>query len=621
MFKRIFKPQQGRSDQPAEAEPLQRVNETVLPVFPIFPTRNEMVTKAFKAYRIHTGHGTILAAASDLPTLVHEQHPPSDREVILFRSNHAPHVGVLVAPRNLDLYDGKFVAPILPLILIEQAQAGRLAFRSPIRTVHICALQPEGSPPVGGTDFDRNWIGPWELFSTEKILAPVLRKEVELALADVGRLLEGNLQPSDITAWMATASGVVRDMVMQVLVHLLSQAQVAASETRWSEDVVQKVALRSSPAVSGCPPADGPLQPGGEICPSVATPRDYRLQGAWMTGPQGQAVAAGHRVLIQFELSCRPTYARLRLDISQSHHPILMTVAMNGWRIGRTGLGLRKVHGSRLDYWVPKEAMTSNHLSFTFDFDPSPPEAHGIFYAFELISCSLDVGPPAMDVAPVEDPGALMTLFESLGEDCEFGFVQRYFGIEPIGIFRFGGVQNLCSLVRLLDSDLAGMGSPGSLTANERVAYIYRDPEPPIAIPEFFMTDQRLQFSYHTWKGPKDATKEEALKENEQKLSYLRRKFLEDLEDGQKIWVYKDTRREDLNEIHAIYVLLNRHGPNKLFWITRTSKGRPSGSVEWFGPRLLRGYSDQPHADAQRFIPAVWLDLCRNAHRAFAERQ
>ena len=477
------------------------------------------------------------------------------------------------------------------------------------------------APPVGKTDFHRNWIGPWELFSTEKILAPVLRKETELALADVGHLLEQNLHPSDITAWMRSASGGVRDMVMQVLVHLLSQAQVASSETRWSDEVVQNVALRASQTVLTCPPADGPLRLAGEIRPGVATTRDHRLQGSWAIAPQGQTVAAGHRVLVQFDLSCRPTHARLRLNINQSHHPILMTVAVNGWRIGQTALGLRKVHGSRLDYWIPKEAMTSTSLSFTFDLDPSPPEAHGIFYAFELVSCSLEIGPPAMDVAPVEDPGALMALFDSLGEDCEFGFVQRYFGIEPIGLFRFGGLQDLCSLVNLLESDLEGMGSPGSLTADERVAYIYRDPEPPVIIPEFSMTDLRLQFSYHTWKGPKDSTKEEALKENEQKLTYLRRKFLEDLEDAEKIWIFKDTRREDVSEVHAIYDLLNRHGPNKLFWVTRVTEGRPSGSVEWFGPRLLRGYSDQPHADAQRFIPAVWLDLCRNAYRAFAERQ
>ena len=621
MFRRIFKTQQGRNDAPAEAEPPRRVDEAVLAVFPIFPVQNETVAKAFKAYRVHTAHGTRLAIASDLPVIVHEHNPPPDREVILFRSNYAPHVGVLVAPRDLDLYDGKLIAPLLPIILIEHAQAGRLALRSPIRIAHVCALQPEGSPLVGKTDFDRSWIGPWELFSTEKVLAPIVRKQAELALADVGRLLERNLHPSDITVWMRSASGACRDTVMQVLVHLLSHAQVAASETRWSEEAVQSVVSRSSPSAAICPPTDGLLQPAEEVRPGVATTPDHRLHGSWAIGPQGQTMAAGHRVLIQFDLSCRPTYARLRLDIIQSHHPILMTVAVNGWRIGRTALGLRKVHGSRLDYWIPKEAITSSSLSFSFDFDPSPPEAHGIFYAFELTACSLQTGPPATDVAPVEDPGALMALFESLGEDCEFGFVQRYFGIEPIGIFRFGGLQNLCSLVNLLESDLEGMGSPGSLTAEERMACIYRDPEPPLMIPEFFMTDLRLQFSYHTWKGPEASTREEALRENEQKLTYLRRKFLEDLEDAQKIWVFKDTRREDLSEVHAIYDLLNRHGPNKLFWITRVTEARPSGSVEWFGPRLLRGYSDQPHADAQRFIPAVWLELCRNAHRAFAERQ
>lgn len=34
-------------------------------------------------------------------------------------------------------------------------------------------------------------------------------------------------------------------------------------------------------------------------------------------------------------------------------------------------------------------------------------------------------------------PSELVARFESLGDNCEFGLVQRHFGAEPVGVFRF----------------------------------------------------------------------------------------------------------------------------------------------------------------------------------------
>lgn len=72
------------------------------------------------------------------------------------------------------------------------------------------------------------------------------------------------------------------------------------------------------------------------------------------------------------------------------------------------------------------------------------------------------------------------------------------------------------------------------------------------------------------------------------------------------------------DETFAVCDLLNRQGPNRLLWVTR--HGNPAfrlrGMVRF---SVARGYSGQP-ADAPRFDPVLWLELCRNAYRAFAER-
>jgi hypothetical protein len=270
---------------------------------------------------------------------------------------------------------------------------------------------------------------------------------------------------------------------------------------------------------------------------------------------------------------------------------------------------------------MPQEALDSPTASVTLDFDPPAALHNGIPYAFELTACEIGIGPGVEQPELPDSNAALMGSFESLGYDCEFGFVQRHFGIDPVGILRFAGFGTFRHFIDALANDFEGLGTPGSLVARIHVATVYRGAEPPLVIPEFFMGDGKLGLSFHTWKGPDDSSEEDARKNHEIKLAYMRRKFLEDLEDADKIWLYKQTHHEDVNEIHAIYDLLGRHGPNKLFCVSRATPERPAGSIEWMGPRLLRGYSGQPHFDAQIFEPEAWLELCQKAFRAFARRQ
>ncbi len=353
-----------------------------------------------------------------------------------------------------------------------------------------------------------------------------------------------------------------------------------------------------------------------------------RLHAGWCIDMNGRCGPATGRATVKFDLPYRPMHARLKLEIHGTNHLRLLSVSANGWTIGQSDIGPVKLSGSFMDFWIPKEALASPNLLLAFDSLPQPsPE----ILAFHLGAMAVEIGPPVPEIehpnladpdpAGEKDFGPLMTSFESLGDDCEFGFVQRYFGVEPLGIFRFAGTVDLPNLLYLLKSDLKGLGDPGSLSANRSIAHIYRPGEPSLIIDEFLMHDPKLGFGFHTWRGPADAPEEEAKRENEQKLRYLRRKFFEDLEDGEKIWLLKDVKRQDVNEAFAFHAVLNRRSRNKLFWVTRAVDGRPPGSVEWIGPDLLRGYSDQPHIDAQRFQPGTWLDLCRNAWRAFAERE
>ena len=376
-------------------------------------------------------------------------------------------------------------------------------------------------------------------------------------------------------------------------------------------------------ALFDLPPQPGALLPGIRLDSDDLAGRAGGLGGTWSRVDGHPALLAGQRASITLPLPGRPMHARLSLDVTGLAVPRRLRVSVDGWTVGTSRIGPEHRQGVRLDYWIPAEALRAGapqagEVTIGLDTAPATLEPAA---AMLLTRMALDLGPALPEMADDDGDGAaLMARFESLGEDCEFGFVQRHFGIEPLGLFRFAGAGHMRNLLRLIETDLHGLGEPGSLSARLLNAVLYRLPEPPLVIPEFFMTDERLGFIFHTFRGPEQETEAEAIAANEQKLRYLKRKFIEDLEDGEKIWLLKDGSRGDLNEAFAFLDALQRKGPNRLFWVTRAVEGRPSGSVEWIAPNLLRGYSGGSHHDAQVFDAGLWLRLCRNARSTFAER-
>jgi hypothetical protein len=100
------------------------------------------------------------------------------------------------------------------------------------------------------------------------------------------------------------------------------------------------------------------------------------------------------------------------------------------------------------------------------------------------------------------------------------------------------------------------------------------------------------------------------------KLSFLRRKFLEQLTSGGKIFVYKSWDRCQLPQIETLYRSIRAHGSNALLWVTQAGDGDTPGSVRevyqglYLGTmrRFSRPVVGQDHRDI-----AEWIELCHNA--------
>jgi tetratricopeptide (TPR) repeat protein len=154
------------------------------------------------------------------------------------------------------------------------------------------------------------------------------------------------------------------------------------------------------------------------------------------------------------------------------------------------------------------------------------------------------------------DARELMLAFEGLGDNCEFGIVQRHFGADPIGLFRFGSIS-VPNLLTMLAEKFARLGEPGFLKLETTDSG------------EYMVKDTRGFYQMHSFMR-QDAVKAEIfLQQQVRRVGFLKRKLLEDMESGEKIFVYKATRGITNGEITALHAALRAQGPNWLLVVTR----------------------------------------------------
>ena len=150
----------------------------------------------------------------------------------------------------------------------------------------------------------------------------------------------------------------------------------------------------------------------------------------------------------------------------------------------------------------------------------------------------------------------LMFEFVSLGEDCEFSFIQRRAGAEPLEMLRFAGTT-LAELVRGFSESFAAIGHPLHTT-------IKVTPDK-----EVWCINRRHDFAQHTFRNPDELDLKAFAAEQCKRLQFLRRKFFEDIEEGEKIFVYKRREPIEQHEVAKLHQWLRRSGPATLLWVVQ----------------------------------------------------
>ena len=221
-------------------------------------------------------------------------------------------------------------------------------------------------------------------------------------------------------------------------------------------------------------------------------------------------------------------------------------------------------------------------------------------------------------IARVQDEAACKLLlgFESIGDDCEFGMVQRRYGAEPLGLLRWNYVP-LADLMAALGAGFCGVGEPQhtELWFAENGS-------------ETFIRDKRWGLPLHTFMSKAQVDEAAFYPKACRRAAFLRDKLLADLAAGEKIMVFKTA--DILPEaMRALHVALQAFGNIRLLCIKPANVSSPHpalcgkpGEVFEISDGLYVGFIGRVgNANGSWDIAFDdWLAICRGVETAPSRR-
>jgi hypothetical protein len=212
----------------------------------------------------------------------------------------------------------------------------------------------------------------------------------------------------------------------------------------------------------------------------------------------------------------------------------------------------------------------------------------------------MDIDPA---VTPVVTDSDLVLQFESIGDNCELGLVQRRAGVEPLGLLRFAGAP-LRNLIRALNAGFAHIADAGHVRVNAENG-------------EYMLKLTKFDFTYHAHVKVGDMEPEALRRQQIRTIGFLAAKLIADLENPSKILVFRQNEPLSGGDLVDLRIALAAYGPNTLLWVQEACPGHPPGSVEVADERMMVGYVRR--LAKRETVPDLdlesWLQVLR---RAFA---
>ena len=193
-----------------------------------------------------------------------------------------------------------------------------------------------------------------------------------------------------------------------------------------------------------------------------------------------------------------------------------------------------------------------------------------------------------------------MDEFESLGQNCEFGFVQQALGVQASSLLRWTFLDSVPQTAAGVRSGFTGVFAFENLVPYGDGTMVH-DVTAGIA----FHTDMVSVPDGERWAFVADEAERRAIHQREaQKFVHLREKFECGLTEESRIYVAKRNAGLTDSDAQALHAAIRSRGRGRLLVVCATKEPRRVGQTERLRPGLARGW-------VSRFapIPAAY-DLC-----------
>lgn len=208
-----------------------------------------------------------------------------------------------------------------------------------------------------------------------------------------------------------------------------------------------------------------------------------------------------------------------------------------------------------------------------------------------------------------------LSSFESLGTNCEFGFVQRALDYEESSLLRWAYTDDITALCEAIDSHFAGLFAFENL-APAGGGTMVRDGLVRIAFHTKMLSSQKGE----EWEFVlPEATQLQIFKQEQKKIQYLLKKFEHNLAGSDRIYVLKNNGGLSFHDAWRVHDVLAKHGGGRLLCIMVAPSADLVGTVERLNTRLMVGWVDRlaPVDMVHDASVDVWERVLRAAHSAF----
>jgi hypothetical protein len=202
-------------------------------------------------------------------------------------------------------------------------------------------------------------------------------------------------------------------------------------------------------------------------------------------------------------------------------------------------------------------------------------------------------------------PAVVLQRFESLGDNCEFGFVQRANGYEDGGLLRWS-ISPLDKLVQCLETNFTDL-------------FLFENLQP--SAPDM-VRDTATGMLFHTKMRSIDgqfvfdeAARREIYTEEKKKMDHLLEKFRRRMRQPGMICVYKRNSGVGDAEAKRLQQSLTKLGQGILLQVRSTDNQAKWGTVEHSPLGFLVGFIDRfaPYSNADQISIDLWNELLPRA--------